>query len=441
MMGSDTQMIERLARRMIHTPRGRRNGMLFWAACRVGEAIRNGNIDERCGVAVLSGAALRAGLPASEARGRSPAASEPAHDRTGGVMWGNGRGERDANTEPQEHRASAPVSLHEAISDMATWDETECEFALRGVANQYDMSVTVLRKIIARQRARNERRVKSGGASASVLDASKILEEATKPELIVETANLPAAANAVRDLFSAAGEYYEWGTPAKVISAGDAGLPQIVQLSVEGVVNEVHRLRRPIELLPGSQRQERTLRDRIGRLYLAKKGEWDLPRLAGITTVPILGDDGSIRAAKGFDREMRLYCANVPALEVPQRPTERQARTALHLLRNAVRTFPFADAPRVWDSKLQLELVDLSQPPGLDESTFLAGLNTAVGRPCLPLAPGLMLVGPQRSGSGSGKGLLARAICLIAYGLRLAPFTPVKDRAELEKRISAELLE
>jgi hypothetical protein len=84
MMGSDTQMIERLARRVIHTPRGRRNGMLFWAACRVGEAIRNGNIDERCGVAVLSGAALRAGLPASEARGRSPAASEPAHDRTGG---------------------------------------------------------------------------------------------------------------------------------------------------------------------------------------------------------------------------------------------------------------------------------------------------------------------------------------------------------------------
>lgn len=171
------------------------------------------------------------------------------------------------------------------------------------------------------------------------------------------------------------------------------------------------------------------------------KREWDLPRLAGITTAPILGDDGSIRAAKGFDREMRLYCANVPALEVPQRPTERQARTALHLLRNAVRTFPFADAPRVWDSKLQLELVDLSQPPGLDESTFLAGLNTAVCRPCLPLAPGLMLVGPQRSGSGSGKGLLARAICLIAYGLRLAPFTPVKDRAELEKRISAELLE
>lgn len=114
---------------------------------------------------------------------------------------------------------------------------------------------------------------------------------------------------------------------------------------------------------------------------------------------------------------------------------------ALHVLREAFRTFPFADAAREWDSRLKLDLVDLSGPPGLDESTFLAGLLTSVCRACLPLAPGLMLVGPQRSGSGSGKGLLARAICMIAYGLRLAPFTPVKDKAELEKRISAELLQ
>ena len=132
---------------------------------------------------------------------------------------------------------------------------------------------------------------------------------------------------------------------------------------------------------------------------------------------------------------------NVPELEVPLRPTERQARAALCFLREIFRTFPFADAARVWDPKLQLELVDLSQPPGLDESTFVAGLMTSVCRACLLLAPGLMLVGPQRSGSGSGKGLLARAICMVAYGLRLAPFTPVKDKAELEKRISAELLQ
>lgn len=68
-MASDVQILERLARRVIHTPEGQRNSLLFWAACRVGEAIRSGKIDEQCGFAVLSGAALRAGLPASEAKG------------------------------------------------------------------------------------------------------------------------------------------------------------------------------------------------------------------------------------------------------------------------------------------------------------------------------------------------------------------------------------
>jgi|SRR5215469_4547002 hypothetical protein len=335
----------------------------------------------------------------------------------------------------------ARVSLHEKISDMANWDEIECELAVRAVAREYDVSVTQLRKAIARQRTRNDQRVRSGGDRFTTADPNKILAEATKPELVVESANLPSAADAIRDLFAAEGEYYQWDTPAKVEPADDGGLPVIVPLSVDGVVNEVHRFRRPIKLTPDGKRIETTLPDRVARQYLAKRGAWQLPRLAGITTAPLLREDGSIRAASGFDRETRLYCASVPALDMPDRPDERQARAALQILRATFRTFPFADSERVWNGKLQLELVNLGKPPGLDESTFLAGLLTGTCRLCLRLAPGLMLVAPQRSGSGSGKGLLARAICLIAFGLRLAPFTPVKDKAELEKRISGELLE
>ena len=67
--GCDVQVLERLARRVIHTPEGQRNGVLFWAACRLGEAIRSGKIDERSGIAVLTGAAMRAGLSTSEAQG------------------------------------------------------------------------------------------------------------------------------------------------------------------------------------------------------------------------------------------------------------------------------------------------------------------------------------------------------------------------------------
>jgi hypothetical protein len=61
-------VLQRLARRVIHTPEGQRNGVLFWAACRLAEEIRNGKIDERSGVAVLTGAAPRAGLPEGEAK-------------------------------------------------------------------------------------------------------------------------------------------------------------------------------------------------------------------------------------------------------------------------------------------------------------------------------------------------------------------------------------
>lgn len=132
---------------------------------------------------------------------------------------------------------------------------------------------------------------------------------------------------------------------------------------------------------------------------------------------------------------------NVPALAAPQQPNEDQARAALHTLRDAFQTFPFADSERVWDPALKLELVNLAKPPGLDESAFLAGLMTAVCRPCLYLAPGLMFDATHELGSGSGKGLLARAICLVAYGLGLAGFTPGTERPELEKRISAEFLE
>ncbi len=191
---------------------------------------------------------------------------------------GDGRDKESGGTrsDGQHDPASAPVALHEKVSEMATWDEIACEYALPGVAKLYDMSRTVLRKAIARLRANNERRAKKNGAGdaarGSAPDVPKILEEAAKPELVVETANLPAAADAVRDLFAAAGEYYGWGQPAKVVAEGEGGLPQIVHLSVKAVVNDVHHMRRPVELTPGGQRSERTLRDRVARLSSPRRG-------------------------------------------------------------------------------------------------------------------------------------------------------------------------
>jgi hypothetical protein len=51
-----------LIRTVATAPEGKRNCILFWAACRAGEAIRNGNADEGFITEALLEAALHAGL-------------------------------------------------------------------------------------------------------------------------------------------------------------------------------------------------------------------------------------------------------------------------------------------------------------------------------------------------------------------------------------------
>jgi hypothetical protein len=75
----------------------------------------------------------------------------------------------------------------------------------------------------------------------------------------------------------------------------------------------------------------------------------------------------------------------------------------------------------------------------LDESAFLCSLLTAVCRASLPLAPGTIIRAPQTSGSGAGKGLLVRALSLIAFG-QLPAATPSAEKDEFEKRIASTLI-
>jgi hypothetical protein len=57
-----------LVRAVASATKGSRNRALFWAACRVGEAIHAGEIDDAFGAAVLERAAERCGLSQIEAR-------------------------------------------------------------------------------------------------------------------------------------------------------------------------------------------------------------------------------------------------------------------------------------------------------------------------------------------------------------------------------------
>jgi hypothetical protein len=260
-------------------------------------------------------------------------------------------------------------------------------------------------------------------------------------DLTVDSGDYPSTAYRVRDLIAASGRLFDRGTPVLIPTPADEAAPVAMPVTRHHVVLATHRLARPVRIDGRGNVIPVTLPNRVADLYLALTGEWHLPLLVGITTAPLLSDDGGVRVAQGYDAASGLWCAQMPVLCLSERPSRAEAEAALLLLRRAFRTFAFADAARIFDPSLRVEVVDLSRPMGMDESAFVHGLLTAVCRPSLWLAPGLAIAAPALSGSGVGKGLLARAASLIAFGSRPRAFTMGNDRAELDKRLVAALIE
>jgi hypothetical protein len=137
-----------------------------------------------------------------------------------------------------------------------------------------------------------------------------------------------------------------------------------------------------------------------------------------------------------------MWCERVPDLAglVLERPNKDQARAALGVIRETFKTFCFADAITV-DVGTGVPVVDTTVAPGRDETAFLVAMLTAVCRPSLHLAPGVLLRAAPISGAGAGKGLLARCMCMVAFGREPHAVTAGGTSEELEKRIAAELME
>jgi putative DNA primase/helicase len=275
------------------------------------------------------------------------------------------------------------------------------------------------------------------GNAAEIVD----LALKPKPELMIHAGDLPATAAALRDLLAASGKFFDRRMPVRVVELADKGSPSATPLTNNNVVIECHRLCQPMKMARDGQLVPATLPDRVARMYLDQVGEWNLSPLVGVSTAPLLSADGSVRAIQGYDPATALWCHAVPQLTLATRPSREDSERALRLLRESFRTFPFGDAVRLWDPVLGIEVVDINVPPGRDESAFLVNLSTAVCRPSLWLAPGMLVTAPEVSGAGSGKGLLVRAICMIAFGIRPHAFTMGSERQELDKRLVAELIE
>jgi hypothetical protein len=277
-----------------------------------------------------------------------------------------------------------------------------------------------------------------------VIDLRKVQEFVDsitqKPELEVDDGNLPETAEALRELIVASGKFYDRDGPALVINSANDGSPIVTRMSIHTVVRQAHKLCKPVKHTRDGRKYV-TLPNRVAQIYLDMNGEWRLAPLDGVSTAPLLSEDGTIRWAEGYDQKTRLWCSNIPKLKLPTRPSPADAEAALTLIRENFCTFPFGDANRRRDEARGIEVIDMGQQPGLDESAFILALLTAACRPSLWLTPGFLFTAPSVSGAGSGKGLLVRAICAIAFGIRPRAFTAGGDRKELDKRLAAELVE
>ena len=266
---------------------------------------------------------------------------------------------------------------------------------------------------------------------------------ANRPDLHVDDADLPAVASELAARLACRPMLFVRGGPVRLTKDTQSDAMKALPLTVDGVTNECHEVCRPfrwVRTSKGPEQKYTTLPQRVATLYLDRRDRMGLRPLDGVACSPLLHDDGSIRTAEGYDDQTRLWCERVPTVTVPETPSDADARAALLHLRMAFRTFCFADASRVTDQAYKVPVVDVSKPPGADESAFLTGLLTAVCRPSLPLAPGLVIRAAQLSGAGTGKGMLVRAICAIAFGAAPRAMTAGHDPAELDKRIVAALI-
>src|SRR4030095_8722756 len=156
--------------------------------------------------------------------------------------------------------------------------------------------------------------------------------------------------------------------------------------------------------------------------YIYNKAKRNFRPLYSIARVPVVRPDGSIFDTPGYDAMTRLLYMPSPRFEqlkLPDAPTQDDAHTAANYVWRFFQDFPFEDEA--------------------SRANMLALILTSVIRPaivgCVPLA---LIDAPQ---PGSGKGLLAKVVALIATGKTAGMATLVPTDEEMRKKITSILVE
>jgi hypothetical protein len=166
-----------------------------------------------------------------------------------------------------------------------------------------------------------------------------------RADLLVNNADMPDTAAELAAMLATVPHLFDRGGPARVARDLTRDGFVVATLTIHGVVNEAHRVARPWIWVRNRdsgelERKDITLPERVAKLYIDNRDGWGLRPLDGITSAPLLHDDGTIRVAEGYDPETRLWCERVPAVTVPAAPSREDAAAALLRLRRWFRTFP-----------------------------------------------------------------------------------------------------
>ena len=145
------------------------------------------------------------------------------------------------------------------------------------------------------------------------------------------------------------------------------------------------------------------------------------PPLAGITQLPIVRPDGSIRTVAGYDSASSFMLdapAGLAIPAVPDVPTDEQVREALLAFDDLLADFPFVDKA--------------------SRANALAMMITPIVRPAIRgCVPPFVIDAPRM---GTGKGLLCDLVSVAVAGRDLEAMTLPEKEEEVEKRITSILL-
>lgn len=155
----------------------------------------------------------------------------------------------------------------------------------------------------------------------------------------------------------------------------------------------------------------------IAQRIIASRGDWDLPKIKGIVTFPVMRCDGTVLSDPGFDARTGLLFLEGKFDRRPSNALTAPAlKEALQRLWNPFRLFPFND--------------DVSR------GVFLAALLTTAVRATLPTAPAFLI---RANSPGSGKTLLSECLMLLV-GARPTAMPMPENSEEVEKRLFAKLM-